>query len=482
MSVTRLGSQTRQLIDAARHELRGDPASVEELRHCGARLEEPLRVALTGTLKAGKSTLLNALVGEEIAPTDATECTRVVTWFEQSATPRIDLTHDSGRRTRLPVHRDGGRLSLDLGTVTADRVERLQVGWPSALLGEFTLVDTPGTSSNSRDVSARTRALLLPEDGPCDVDAVVYLTRGTDGADVRLLDQLQTRVGTAAGPLGIVGVLSRADEVRGGRERTLDAARAAADEAGRRVQRSLLPVSGLLALRGRTLRQTEFDDLAVLATVPDGVLESALRSITRFTAEDTDLVLSPGQRRDLLESFGLFGVRFAVRLIRAGATDAPALARELTTHSGLEDLRRTLHLQFGQRSTELKAHSALRTLKAVLARTPSSASRSLSRAADRLLADTHVFRELRVLSGLRASGLQLPDSDVVLLERVLGGEGMSPHTRLGMPADAAPEQISRVALTALRFWRSQAGRPTIDTATVQACACAARSCEALLAR
>ena len=187
MSVTRLGSQTRQLIDAARHELRNDPATGEELRHCGARLEEPLRVALTGTLKAGKSTLLNALVGEEIAPTDATECTRVVTWFEQSATPRIDLTHDSGRRTRLPVHRDEGRLSLDLGTVTADRVERLQVGWPSALLGEFTLVDTPGTSSNSRDVSARTRALLLPEDGPCDVDAVVYLTRGTDGADVRLL-------------------------------------------------------------------------------------------------------------------------------------------------------------------------------------------------------------------------------------------------------------------------------------------------------
>jgi hypothetical protein len=51
-----------------------------------------------------------------------------------------------------------------------------------------------------------------------------------------------------------------------------------------------------------------------------------------------------------------------------------------------------------------------------------------------------------------------------------------------MPADAAPEQISRVALTALRFWRSQAGRPAVDTATVHACACAARSCEALLAR
>ena len=276
-------------------------------------------------------------------------------------------------------------------------------------------------------------------------------------------------------------MLSRADEVKGGRERNLDAARAAADDAGRRVERSLLPVSGLLALRGRTLRQTEFDDLAVLAAVPDGTLEAALRSITRFTAEDTELLLSTAQRRDLLDAFGLFGIRFAVMLIRAGATDAPALARELTAHSGLEDLRRTLHLQFGQRSIELKAHSALRSLKAVLARTPSSASRSLSRAADRLLADTHVFRELRVLSGLRTSGLRL-------------GRGRRP-ARAGArrrgdvaahpprPARRCrPEQISRVALTALRFWRSQAGRPTIDTATAQACACAARSCEALLAR
>lgn len=174
-----------------------------------------------------------------------------------------------------------------------------------------------------------------------------------------------------------------------------------------------------------------------------------VRSVSRFTTEDADLLLSPRQRRDLLDCFGLFGIRFAVRLIRAGATDAPALARELTAHSGLEDLRRTLHLQFGQRSTELKAHSALRSLKATLARTPSSASRSLGSAADRLLADTHVFRELRVLSGLRTSGLQLRDTAVVLFERVLGGEGMSPHTRRGpaRPCSRADAQRRATRLT-----------------------------------
>ena len=81
---------------------------------------------------------------------------------------------------------------------------------------------------------------------------------------------------------------------------------------------------------------------------------------------------------------------------------------------------------------------------------------------------------------------RIPDLGVFLTGTLVGATtrvGASADADGGITrADAAPEQISRVALTALRFWRSQAGRPAIDTATVQACACAARSCEALLAR
>ena len=48
-------------------------------------------------VKAGKSTLLNAMLGERIAPTDAGECTRLVTWYRYSATPTITL-HPHDRR------------------------------------------------------------------------------------------------------------------------------------------------------------------------------------------------------------------------------------------------------------------------------------------------------------------------------------------------------------------------------------------------
>ena len=72
-------SRARDLLDRARASYGGNPAVADRLDHCAARLDQPLRIALAGSLKAGKSTLLNALVGQDIAPTDATECTRVVT-------------------------------------------------------------------------------------------------------------------------------------------------------------------------------------------------------------------------------------------------------------------------------------------------------------------------------------------------------------------------------------------------------------------
>ena len=70
MSVTL--DRARELVAAARAEYQREPDVRDALRVCADRLDEPLRVALAGSLKAGKSTLLNALVGQDIAPTDAT--------------------------------------------------------------------------------------------------------------------------------------------------------------------------------------------------------------------------------------------------------------------------------------------------------------------------------------------------------------------------------------------------------------------------
>jgi hypothetical protein len=107
------------LVEAARA-YAGSPgaAEVTELQR---RLDEPLRVAIAGKVKAGKSTLLNALVGEELAPTDAGECTKIVTWYIDGIAYRVTLhPRDRGPGRQVPFTRDGGAMEIDLGAAVAD--------------------------------------------------------------------------------------------------------------------------------------------------------------------------------------------------------------------------------------------------------------------------------------------------------------------------------------------------------------------------
>ena len=121
-----------------------------------------------------------------------------------------------------------GALEIDLGELTAERVERLEVGWPSEKLAELTLIDTPGLGSADEGTSARTTAALLDEeaDGPGEADAVLYLMRHLHRSDVEVPRGFLDRSIPHASPVNAIVVLSRADEIGSARPDALDSARA----------------------------------------------------------------------------------------------------------------------------------------------------------------------------------------------------------------------------------------------------------------
>src|SRR5206468_1962984 len=141
-----------RIIEEAHRVYFGNRAVTDRLEVGARRLREPLRIALAGALKAGKSTLLNALVGQDIAPTDATECTRVVTWYRHGATPAVTARLANGRSENVPIQRADGGLTFDLGRLSAAQVERIDVDWPVRRLARTTIIDTPGTTSLSTEV------------------------------------------------------------------------------------------------------------------------------------------------------------------------------------------------------------------------------------------------------------------------------------------------------------------------------------------
>ncbi len=485
--------QVRAILDATIATYRADPAYRDradvhhELGRIGWQLNQPIRVALAGTLKSGKSTLVNALVGEDIAPTDATEATRIVTWFRHGPTPKVTANHRGGRRSNVPITRDpaAGGLSFDLAGLDPVEVVDLDVEWPAAELIDTTIIDTPGTSSLSRDVSERTLRLLVPEDGVPRVDAVVFLLRTLNAADIALLRQIGELVGGAAGALGVIGVASRADEIGAGR---LDAMMSARDVASRftaemdktGICQAVVPVSGLLALTARTLRQSEFVALEKLAAVEPAELTRAMLSADRFVREDSTLPVDAATRAALLERFGMFGIRISVAVLHAGVGDSVALADELLERSGLVALRDVIDQQFAQRSDLLKAHTALLSLRRIVVSQPLYATPYIVADIDPLLADTHAFEELRLLSQLRSRPTTFNDDEMASLRRIIGGSGTDAASRLGLGPDH-PYDGPRAAFAAAQRWRRRAEHPLNDPFTTRACRAAVRSAEAMVA-
>jgi replication fork clamp-binding protein CrfC len=463
----------------------------EELERIGRRLNHPMRIALAGTLKAGKSTLVNALVGDTIAPTDATEATRIVTWLRHGPTPKVTANHRGGRRTNVPIARrsDGPAgqqgLTFDFAMLDPDDVLDLDVEWPAAELVDATIIDTPGTSSLSRDVSARTLRLLVPADGVPRVDAVVFLLRTLNAPDIALLKQIGELVGGSSGALGVIGVASRADEIGAGRIDAMMSARDVAQRFTTEMERTgicqaVVPVSGLLALTARTLRQSEFVALEKLAGVDPADLTKAMLSVDRFVREDSALPVDAATRAALLDRFGMFGLRISIAVLRAGVGDSVALAQELLERSGLVALRDVIDQQFAQRSDLLKAHTALLSLRQFVQRHPVYATARILADIDPLLADTHAFEELRLLSQLRSRQTTLNDDEMASLRRLIGGSGTDVASRLGLaPGDASDGP--RAAFAAAQRWRRRADHPLNDPFTARACRAAVRSAEAIIA-
>jgi hypothetical protein len=475
------------LVDEARANATSQE-SAERIDDIRDRLDGPLRLAIAGKVKAGKSTLLNALLGERLAPTDAGECTRIVTWYRESHRPQVTMYPLAGEPQERPYRRDGGALEIDLGEATPETIDHLEVGWPTSRLRHLTIIDTPGIASIAAEVSARTHRVLAADDGRVPVaDAVLYLLRHTHASDMRFLESFHDDELVHGTPINAVGVLSRADEIGSCRLDAMQVAnrvadRYAADARLHRLCPVVVPVDGLLAEGAGASSEPDYDVLASIAATSAEDVAATLLTADRFVAEWPAIEAPSERRAELLERFGMYGVRLAVELIRSGkVSTASALSAELAEVSGLRRLESVVSQQFEDRTRLLKARSAVAALERALREGSFDDAQRLLGALEEITAGAHELVEVRLLFDLRAGTVSLPEERAVPLDRLLGGSGHDATSRLGLSPDATAADINAAAFAALADWHAVAEHPLSRRAVQIAARTAIRTIEGLVA-
>eukprot|EP00118_Oscarella_pearsei_P004440 m.19035 g.19035 ORF g.19035 m.19035 type:complete len:1041 (+) comp27772_c0_seq3:137-3259(+) len=151
-----------------------NPDRFEEIKKGCGKGKPTLLVA--GTTSSGKSTLLNALLGDDILPTSHNAATSAiceicyspdgkkfaeVEWKEEDRrrTERLDLTDESGREAfRKAVNRHRSLMST-ASTVCVygpqEVCESAKIYWPFEFLKFFSLVDSPGVTEESGESVSR---------------------------------------------------------------------------------------------------------------------------------------------------------------------------------------------------------------------------------------------------------------------------------------------------------------------------------------
>jgi hypothetical protein len=162
-------------------------------------------VACVGQFKRGKSTLLNALVGDPVLPTGVVPVTSVVTVVRYGAARRARVRHVHGDWEDVPVDRLADYVTEDGNPANQRRIAGVEVFVPHRLLAAgMCLVDTPGLGSVFTASTETTRAFLPHLDA-----AVIVL-----GADPPISAEELELVAAAAGQVtDLIVVFNKADRL-----------------------------------------------------------------------------------------------------------------------------------------------------------------------------------------------------------------------------------------------------------------------------
>ncbi len=247
--------------------------------------DDKFNLVVVGQFKRGKSTLVNALVGDDVLPTAVVPLTSIVTILRYGAEQRITVTFADGAREVITRETLPNYVTEKLNPQNARKVEAVDIELPcDSLKGGVQLVDTPGVGSiYSHNTDAANH--FLPES-----DATVFLMTADQPlsiGEVEFLRNVREHV------TKIFFVLNKADMLSEAEKR--EAAEFVRDSLSKEMSVGkdsiqLFLVSSKMAVRARLRNDKELEGESNIRSLENSLKESLRK-------EKTNVMVSAAARR-----------------------------------------------------------------------------------------------------------------------------------------------------------------------------------------
>ena len=388
-----LTEATKQLLQRAITFIGSSPWAGEylvRLERLLGQMNEPCVLAVAGRVKAGKSTLINGLLGDDLALVGATETTATINYFrygipDDPARP-VCCIWASGRRTwETRAFVDGLQGTDEQSLKKAASVSHLEFYLSHPDLKEVTLVDTPGTDALAgedeqaheeivnRFFSGEERRELRDRHTEetrrlsDSADAVIYLVgQVAHVSNESFLSEFRAASSGQTRALNAIGVMSKVDVQDDIVEQRQELAASVASKLDKELN-TVVPVSAALWQMVRKLEADESrlrDIQDTIRRIPESRFQRMLRDERAFLRDYDDCPVSVEKRKALIEKMPW---RVWVLLARAlFAQEHDAAIAELKAISGFEELHRLIHDHFFKRSRLLRCFRIINDLAVIV--------------------------------------------------------------------------------------------------------------------
>ena len=168
----------------------------------------PINIVVMGEVKAGKSTVINALVGKEVSRMDVLEATALIHEMIYDEYESFDVHYLDGRIITVFSHDELHKI-LDNESLKKDeeqQVSKIVVKLPLDILKKIHIVDTPGLQTITRQNSNLTEKYMI------NADAILWVLNIHHNGQEDVTDAIESSKSFGKPLLGLINRLDELEE------------------------------------------------------------------------------------------------------------------------------------------------------------------------------------------------------------------------------------------------------------------------------